>query len=90
MSSIEDRVTPDTLAERRDAGVGLIGDIAATNARFALVFPGGKTATARVCALDDYASLADALATLASKRRPRARPKQCWRSLRPSPATRLR
>ncbi len=39
MSSIEDRVTPDTLAERRDAGVGLIGDIGATNGCFALVFP---------------------------------------------------
>jgi glucokinase len=92
MSSIEDRVTPDTLAERRDAGVGLIGDIGATNARFALVFPGGKTATARVCALDDYASLADALAAYLAEQapRPRARPKQCWRSLRPSPATRLR
>jgi glucokinase len=61
MSSIEDRVTPDTLAGRRDTGVGLIGDIGATNARFALVFPGGKTTKARVCALDDYPSLADAL-----------------------------
>jgi glucokinase len=74
MSSIEDRVTPDTLAEGRDAGVGLIGDIGATNARLALVFPGGKTATARVCALDDYPSLADALAAYLAEQSPATRP----------------
>jgi glucokinase len=61
MSSIEDRATPDTLTAKRETGVGLIGDIGATNARFALVRPGGKATPARVCALDDYPSLADAL-----------------------------
>jgi glucokinase len=74
MRSIEDRVTPDTLAERRDTGVGLIGDIGATNARFALVFPGGKTTMARVYALDDFASLADALAAYLAEQSPATRP----------------
>src|SRR6202046_4935056 len=61
MRSIEARATSDTLIAQRDVGVGLIGDIGATNARFALVLPGGKATPARVCALDDYPSLADAL-----------------------------
>ena len=42
MSPIEARATSDTLIAQRDVGVGLIGDIGATNARFALVLPGGK------------------------------------------------
>ena len=56
MSSIEARATSDTLIAQRGVGVGvgLIGDIGATNARFALVLPGGKATPARVCALDDY------------------------------------
>ena len=32
-----------------DVGVGLIGDIGATNARFALVLPGGLTASTAQC-----------------------------------------
>ena len=43
MSSIEARATSDTLIAQRDVGVGLIGDIGATNARFALVLPGGRS-----------------------------------------------
>jgi glucokinase len=73
MSSIEDRVTPDPLAGRRDAGVGLIGDIGATTARFALVFPGGKTTTARVCALEDHCSLADAVDAYLAEQSPAVR-----------------
>jgi glucokinase len=74
MSSIEDRVTPDTTAARRETGAGLIGDIGATNARFALVFPGAKTTKARVCTLDDYPSLADALDAYLAEQAPAARP----------------
>ena len=44
-----------------DTGVGLIGDIGATNARFALVQPDGESAPARVYALNDYDSLHDAI-----------------------------
>jgi len=45
-----------------DADVGLIGDIGATNARFALVVPPDDKPTAvRVYALSDYASLAEVL-----------------------------
>lgn len=39
--------------------VGLIGDIGATNARFALVQSDGSTTPARVYALNDYRALAD-------------------------------
>jgi glucokinase len=74
MSSIEDRATPNALTAARDSGVGLIGDIGATNARFALVLPGGKTTTVRVCALDDYPSLADALDAYLIEQAPAARP----------------
>jgi glucokinase len=74
MSSIEDRVTPDTVTVRGDTGVGLIGDIGATNARFALVLPGGKTTVVRVCALDDYASLADAIDAYLAEQAPAVRP----------------
>ena len=41
------------------AGLGLIGDVGATNARFALVRPDGTTTAARVYALNDYASLTE-------------------------------
>jgi glucokinase len=51
----------DLAMSAADVGVGLIGDIGATNARFALVLPGGKTTQPLVCALDDYASLSDAV-----------------------------
>jgi glucokinase len=41
--------------------VGLVGDIGATNARFALIKPDGNLTPARVYALADHASLADFL-----------------------------
>ena len=44
-----------------ESGLGLIGDIGATNTRFALVRPDGKARPARVYALNDHASLADAI-----------------------------
>jgi glucokinase len=53
----------DTLAPAPDIGVGLVGDIGATNARFALVSADGKESVARVYALADFASLTDAIDT---------------------------
>ena len=41
--------------------VGLVGDIGATNARFALVGPGRKIARIRVLATGDYAGIAEAI-----------------------------
>jgi glucokinase len=41
---------------------GLVGDIGATNARFALVSPGGDLSEIRVLLCDDYATIADAIA----------------------------
>jgi len=61
MSSVEDRIAPDGLSANRVGGVGLIGDIGATNARFSLVHPGGKTSPPHVYALNDYPSLPDAI-----------------------------
>jgi len=57
-------------------GVGLIGDIGATNARFALVQPDGTSTVARVYALADHASLADAIAAYLVEESPRLRPHQ--------------
>jgi len=74
MSSIEVRAILDTLTAERETGVGLIGDIGATNARFALVLPGGMATPARVCALDDYPSLADALDAYLIEQSPAVRP----------------
>ena len=59
-----------------DRGVGLIGDIGATNARFALVQPDGTSTTVRVYALADYASLADALDAYLAEESPRSKPLQ--------------
>lgn len=56
------------------AEVGLIGDIGATNARFALVQPDGFTSTPRVYALNDYASLFDALDAYLTEESPPVRP----------------
>ena len=56
------------------AEVGLIGDIGATNARFALLQPDGSTSTPRVYALDDYASLFDALDAYLTGESPPVRP----------------
>ena len=41
------------------AELGLVGDIGATNARFALVRPDGTTTAARTYVLNYYASLTD-------------------------------
>jgi glucokinase len=58
-SGSRDRIGAGALTTVSD--VGLIGDIGATNARFALVQPDGKASAARVYALSDYASLPDAI-----------------------------
>lgn len=57
-----------------DAGVGLIGDIGATTARFALVEPDGRTTAARAYALTDYASLPDAIDAYLTEESPPRRP----------------
>ena len=54
--------------------VGLIGDIGATNARFALVQPDGATTPPRVYALNDYPSLSDAIDAYLAEESPPARP----------------
>ena len=54
--------------------VGLIGDIGATNARFALVQPDGATTPPRVYALNDYPSLSDAIDAYLAQESPPARP----------------
>ena len=57
-------------------GIALIGDIGATNVRFALVHPDGTTAPARVYALNDHASLLDAIEAYVAEASPAARPLQ--------------
>lgn len=57
-----------------DVGVGLIGDIGATNVRFALVQPDGKSTAARVYALSDYASLPEAVDAYLTDASPAVRP----------------
>jgi len=57
-----------------DTGIGLVGDIGATNARFALVKADGTITAARVYALSDYASLADAIEAYLTETPPMARP----------------
>ena len=54
--------------------VGLIGDIGATNARFALVQPDGTTTPPRVYALNDFPSLSDAIDAYLAEESPPARP----------------
>ena len=54
--------------------VGLIGDIGATNARFALVQPDGATTPPRVYALNDYPSVSDAIDAYLAEEAPAARP----------------
>jgi len=56
------------------AGIGLIGDIGATNARFALVEPDGKATPARVSALTDHASLSDAIRAYLAEELPMTQP----------------
>lgn len=53
---------------------GLIADIGATNARFALVAPDGAISHMRVLASDDYASLSDALEAYLAADAPRQKP----------------
>ena len=58
------------------AEVGLIGDIGATNARFALVHPNGSMTPARVYALNDYPSISDAIDKYLAEQSPPAKPRQ--------------
>ena len=55
---------------------GLVGDIGATNARFALVWPDGTTSTPRAYVLDDHPSLVGAIDAYLTDEAPLARPKQ--------------
>jgi glucokinase len=58
------------------AELGLIGDVGATNARFALVRPDGSMTAARVYALDDYSSLTETLHAYLADEAPPAWPGQ--------------
>lgn len=62
---------PDFSSER-----AIIGDIGATNARFALVKADGTTTPARSYELNDYGSIYDAITTFLSEEAPEARPVQ--------------
>ena len=75
MSSVEDRIAPDGLTAKRVSGVGLIGDIGASNARFSLVRP-GKASPAHVYALNDYPSLPDAIEAYLHEEKPAEKPVQ--------------
>jgi glucokinase len=55
---------------------GLVGDIGATNARFALVWPDGTTSTPRAYVLDDHSSLVGAIDAYLTDEAPLARPVQ--------------
>jgi len=76
MSSVEDYVAIDVSTAQRVGGVGLIGDIGATNARFSLVQPGGAASPPRVYALNDYPSLPDAIEAYLREERPEQKPIQ--------------
>jgi glucokinase len=56
--------------------VGLIGDVGATNARFALVQADGSMTPPRVYALNDHPSISDAIDTYLAEESPAARPGQ--------------
>lgn len=56
--------------------LGLIGDVGATNARFALVHPDGTTTAARVYGLNDYLSLTEVIGAYLAEESPSARPGQ--------------
>lgn len=58
------------------AELGLIADVGATNARFALVAANGATTAARVYALKDYSSIVEAIATYLAEESPSAHPTQ--------------
>src|ERR671923_2365920 len=55
---------------------GLVGDIGATNARFALVWADGTTSTPRAYVLDDHPSLVGAIDAYLTEEAPLARPRQ--------------
>src|SRR3984885_11015282 len=76
MSSVDDYVATDVSAAQRVGGIGLIGDIGATNARFSLVQPGGGASPPRVYALNDYPSLPDAIEAYLREERPAQKPVQ--------------
>jgi glucokinase len=76
MSSVEDYVVPDVATAKRVGGFGLIGDIGATNARFSLVRPGGEASAPRVYALNDHASLPDAIDAYLREEKPAEKPIQ--------------
>jgi glucokinase len=76
MSSVEDYVAPDVAAAKHVGGLGLIGDIGATNARFALVQPGGKASAPRVYSLNDFPSLPDAIDAYLREEKPPEKPVQ--------------
>jgi glucokinase len=76
MSSVEDRIALDSTTAERVRGVGLIGDIGATNARFSLVQPGGAASPAHVYALNDYQSLPDAIEAYLREEKPAEKPVQ--------------
>ena len=54
--------------------LGLVGDIGATHARFALVKPGGPITSARVYELNDYSSLRNAIDAYLAEESPPAPP----------------
>lgn len=54
--------------------LGLVGDVGATNARFAFVTPDGSITTPRAYALDDYPSIVDAIETYLMEELPARRP----------------
>jgi glucokinase len=58
------------------AELGLIGDIGATNARFALVGPKGAAMATRVYSLDDYPSLSEAISAYLEEESPLRKPDQ--------------
>ena len=55
---------------------GLVGDIGATNARFALFHPDGTMTGARVYALNDYSSLTEAIGAYFAREFSSAKPSQ--------------
>jgi len=67
-------VTPDASGSAAGVEVGLVADIGATNARFAVVKEDGTTTAPRVYALDDYPSLFDALDAYFADESPTVRP----------------
>jgi glucokinase len=74
-SRSQDRSRPEAEIAS-DSSLGLIGDIGATNTRFALVQADGKRTPARVYALNDHACLADAIDSYLQDESPPAPPEQ--------------